>query len=1167
MLKKTRRVIAIGIIAAALAVLVGRLAINHFALKNDFIQQVATRAIGYPVSIHHVAIQWRGFYPVFVLRDVMISDPQNVPAVRINRLNIGINILSSLLHREFIPGTLEASGADLGLFQDANGQWQLIGMDNSPNTHPTAFGDWFDWLLSQNKIVLSDIQITLKKSATQIIPVSIKKIELYQALGGIRAEGDVSFLQPKSGTLHMMAKLSRSHQFKSLVATIYLGVKQVDLSTWLAGVPFQEWSIEKGLVDADVWLHWQNDTWQEIQLVLDGKNIVAKNKKSTYVVDTQKSQIEWKRLTQDAWQLQASINDLSIDEKSLINEPIEFLYKQDKKSRDLQIMHLTFNTIYRILSKFQMLASSQMDMLKGLAISGNLDNLYLHQEGDKWLVDGELQHINSSPLEKIPGTHNLTGRFQVTPQEGYFNLDSKNTILNFTHVFRKAIPLDSAHALAHWTIMDEGVLVQVDDAQVENSDGAVYGKFRLYFPKGESYPWLSLVAGGNLTSLNNASWYLPFSVMPKEVLNWVDQAILPGEARVSAGVVINGSMEDFPFDDNSGQFIVDANLENVDLRFQKSWPPIHGLSGNIVFHDRSMNLKTASASLAKSTQLHHLQASIPSMGGKIPAVLGVSGIAEGDISDALHFIQDSPLNGILKYRFDHATGRGPLLLKLGLSIPLSDSSKEVKVNGDLTLKDNSLEADGVELKKLQGNIIFTEQGMTSPLIQGKLFDTPIKINMVDTIENNLSQTKIQVSGMFTVEMLEKIFQKPALSHYFSGGSDFQAIFKVFHYGSKGAAPSDTLQVTSNLKGVSVNMPEPLKKSAEAPRDASLLVTWVGSGTQIQFNDGNGTQLSMNSSTGDSVIGIKNSLIDGQVFFGDYPRSLKLRLNYLNLSDTSHVHASDVEPQSLPMLDVDCDSVKIGNKNLGHVTLVTTPNRQGMEIIRFNINAQNYQLQSRGSWSKRSREEFTQLSGRANSDNTAGMLHDFGMASGVMSDDASANFSLTWPGSPMDFETKNLSGNVSIRIKNGSIPDVGSSTNLKLGLGRIITLLSFQSLQQKLQLNFNDFTSKGYSFNIFSGQINLREGQAYTQDMMMDGSIAKIKMGGRIGLAAHDYDINLAVTPYVTSSIPVIATLAGGPVVGAVAWLTDKVLSPAVQKITTYHYHVVGPWDKPDIRRD
>ena len=83
---------------------------------------------------------------------------------------------------------------------------------------------------------------------------------------------------------------------------------------------------------------------------------------------------------------------------------------------------------------------------------------------------------------------------------------------------------------------------------------------------------------------------------------------------------------------------------------------------------------------------------------------------------------------------------------------------------------------------------------------------------------------------------------------------------------------------------------------------------------------------------------------------------------------------------------------------------------------------------------------------------------------------------------------------------------------------------------------------------------------------MLGPAARIEASGRIGLARRDYDQTVFVTPLVTSSIPVIGGLAGGPAVGLGLWVAERMFGSEINKISRVQYTITGRWDSPVIER-
>jgi len=90
--------------------------------------------------------------------------------------------------------------------------------------------------------------------------------------------------------------------------------------------------------------------------------------------------------------------------------------------------------------------------------------------------------------------------------------------------------------------------------------------------------------------------------------------------------------------------------------------------------------------------------------------------------------------------------------------------------------------------------------------------------------------------------------------------------------------------------------------------------------------------------------------------------------------------------------------------------------------------------------------------------------------------------------------------------------------------------------------------------------------ASTSNAYLDGPVARIDVRGGISLAKKNYNLTLLVAPHVTSSLPVVATIIGTPIAGALTWVAEKVLSPEVSAITSVEYSVTGSWKKPVIAK-
>jgi uncharacterized protein YhdP len=135
-----------------------------------------------------------------------------------------------------------------------------------------------------------------------------------------------------------------------------------------------------------------------------------------------------------------------------------------------------------------------------------------------------------------------------------------------------------------------------------------------------------------------------------------------------------------------------------------------------------------------------------------------------------------------------------------------------------------------------------------------------------------------------------------------------------------------------------------------------------------------------------------------------------------------------------------------------------------------------------------------------------------------------------------------------------------------GAGRLLGLLSMQSIPRRLFLDFSDLFKKGYSFDKLEGTFLLNDGSAFTRDLKIYGPAADIEIVGRTGLVEQDYDELVSVIPHLSSTLPIAGAIAGGPGVGAAVLLAERLLGSQVNQLSKVQYQVTGSWDDPQYTR-
>ena len=88
---------------------------------------------------------------------------------------------------------------------------------------------------------------------------------------------------------------------------------------------------------------------------------------------------------------------------------------------------------------------------------------------------------------------------------------------------------------------------------------------------------------------------------------------------------------------------------------------------------------------------------------------------------------------------------------------------------------------------------------------------------------------------------------------------------------------------------------------------------------------------------------------------------------------------------------------------------------------------------------------------------------------------------------------------------------------------------------------------------------------------MRGPSVRIDVRGDVGLAAHDYNQVITVTPN-TKGITLGALLLGGaasvaaPVLPLIAVIANQVIDKPLGQVTQLTYGLTGSWDNPEIKK-
>ena len=272
-----------------------------------------------------------------------------------------------------------------------------------------------------------------------------------------------------------------------------------------------------------------------------------------------------------------------------------------------------------------------------------------------------------------------------------------------------------------------------------------------------------------------------------------------------------------------------------------------------------------------------------------------------------------------------------------------------------------------------------------------------------------------------------------------------------------------------------------------------------------------------------------------------------------------VQEAPAKVENFPELQITIRKFKYDEVNYGELQLQAVRTGNTVHVERLLLASKKLNLQATGDWRTANGQNLSQFDVEIKDGKLASLLDAYDFKEDMTGGELSGTLHASWKGAPWDITPARINGKLYLLIKDGQLLGV------EPGAGRVFGLLSLHTLQRRLSLDFSDLFKKGFAFDRIEGNFALDNGNAYTNDLVINGPAARIEISGRIGLANSDYDELVTVIPSMTSSIPLAGALAGGPAVGAALLVAERLLGDKLEQMSWFthtYYAVTGPWSDP-----
>ncbi|MEJ2181158.1 MAG: AsmA-like C-terminal region-containing protein [Gammaproteobacteria bacterium] len=1129
---------------------------------NKDVEQYASDLVGRPIKIMSLDAEWHGFSPSLVLNNVRLLSIDGTDTIlQLSRARLDFDLLAMASTRQVQFRRFALSGADISLVRQKSGLVNLSGFESSQietggDEDTTAI---LHWLLTQGEISLHARNLVYQdnKSNRKRFHFSNVSFVLKNQAGRHLIDGAIGFSKKNNQefafALDLTGDITSGNNWSG---KIYVNGTNLDITRIFGVLGSNGHRVNIGNSNFELWTDWRNAElislqgdlslekvhWQSVkrftpllQPLLQGNTSIPEN---SITIDRDRTRVtEYRNIIgrfmwdkyDEGWQLIADNFVMARGSRIWPSTQFAVHYIKDKSASHQLNFRSNMVRTEDLAPLVPILFGSYKNytsLVERLAPEGDIRNVnFRWSEADNnFDMAARLDNVGFSAIDKLPGITGLTGELRSTRQGGSLSLNTFEAGFSLPDMFRWDIPIKRLRGQVDWSIDDDEITVSSKNMELATAHVQSKAVIDLQIPRGKGAPFLSLITKFEKGDGSKASFYYPVSKLKENTVKWLDGAIIQGDI-VSGGAIVYGQLDQFPFTKGQGVFETRFDVENGILDYAENWPKIHSLNANVLFKGDSLLITSESGKIFDSS-LSDVRVSIPAL-GKRPLDLTIEGKVFGESQEKLNYLMISPplnkkygqyLTGL------KASGESELYIKIGMQIK---PKVESQVTGKLLLMDN-----GLELKEFPSLLT--------------------NINVIDAKQLSAEQF-------------------PVLEDLVDGKSTWNLQLRIPADDQPKSKRNIQIKAASNLNGTEVKLPSPFTKSQSDVRQFRLLM-----------NIKNSDKALIKADYGGSFEGIFECDFDrpywvtrGEMRFGGgpvvLPRSGGLRIVghmkelsvdiWRNLfkqmsAQLSSIRAAvDAKPKESDLLPMHLAIVNSGrfvaydNKKLGSVAIETSKTEKGMLLQQLIMNPRETTIKGHGHWLIEKGVHQSLLDFELESKDLGKTMKDLGYVETIEEGEGKITAKLRWPSTIFDPDFSHLSGEVELDFKNGRILDIEPGR-----AARLFGLFSIQTLPRRLTLDFSDMFAKGLSFDFVTGNFQLENGDAYTNNFKLLGTNADIALKGRIGLAAQDYDQKVRVTPHITDAAVLLSILTAQPLI----ILFQQILKADIEGAASIEYALTGP---------
>ncbi len=812
----------------------------------------ASRIAGVPVRIGELEAHSSSLFPTIELRDVTLQDPGHGAGLRLARVVASVSP-RSLWHRGFEQLYIEKP--ELEVRRDAQGRLRVAGIVIDPAARKDEDNAGTEWLFSQREVVVVQGTVRWTDETRDAPTLVLSDVRFVSRNRGLQHALRLDATPPAgwgerfsiNGRLRQPLLSLRSGDWRSWRGQLYADLPAFDVRR-LGQYVTLDARIREGEGAVRAWIDVEDGravgatadlALARVDAVLGPRldplqlrdltgRITVRSTDALFEFATQNLQFAtgdgqrwpggnfWLRTepasgrTPERGALRADRLDLGA--MALIADRLPI----GQKVRQQLALRAPRGLLDHIEASWQ----GPADAPSRYDVRGRVEALAIAADGRDATPDGH--HPGS------PGVRGLTADFTLNQQGGSAEVAVRDGALEFPGVFEEPeIPVDRLQTSVRWQREGEALRLQLPDLRLANADAE--GTAEIAWHTGEPAPAgpgrfpgvLDLTARLTRADGTRVHRYLPLGI-PADTRHYVRDAVRQGRAD-DVRFRIRGDLHHVPSMAPQDAFRITARVHDVQFDYvphvpagHAAWPGVTGLSGDLVFDRQTMQVLNARGRLAgaPAVELVKGEATIPDLAHA--PLLRLQLQARGPVADLLR--QGAPLTGEAASFLGGIEAGGSADYRFAMDMPLT-RMVDTKIRATVALPGNDvrLVPHSPFFRQVKGSLQFTESGFSLAGLQAQLAGGPMRVEGQGGYGESGKPLQLKAQGQFTAEGLQTLEGQPelnSLAAHLQGGSSYTASLQL-----RGGVPD--FEFDSSLQGLTMDLPPPLAKAADASRPLRL----------------------------------------------------------------------------------------------------------------------------------------------------------------------------------------------------------------------------------------------------------------------------------------------------------------------------------------------------------